>query len=38
MHILFVLTSQEGDATLTLGGESRKLAKDDVIIVPAGEK
>jgi len=28
----------EGNATLTVGGESQKLAKDDVIIVPGGKK
>lgn len=29
---------QEGDATVTLNGESKVLCKDDVIIIPSGAK
>ena len=36
--IVRMIFSQEGDASVTVNGETKSLSKDDVILIPSGSK
>ena len=35
---LFTFFFQEGDTTVSLNGETEKISKDDVLLIPSGAK